>query len=192
LLNTNLPVLIFWHKFQAEGNRDYCRVEISEDYGFNWTEITNFTGTNNTWNMVQLDLSQFKAEPFMIRFRLTSNGNYQYFGWYIDDVEIKDLNPNAIIVDEVADIPKTYSLEQNYPNPFNPTTNIRFGLPIPGWVRLNVYNSLGQKVETLLNKERPAGYHDIRFNGSNLASGLYFYILEAESFRQIRKMLLIK
>jgi hypothetical protein len=89
-------------------------------------------------------------------------------------------------------IPKSFSLEQNYPNPFNPTTTIRYGLPNRSHVTLIVYNTLGQQVAQLMNGEEEAGYHSVRFDGSNLASGVYFYRLQAGTYVETRKLLLLK
>jgi hypothetical protein len=89
-------------------------------------------------------------------------------------------------------IPTQYALDQNYPNPFNPFTTITYALPEQGNVELTVYNSLGQKVKTLVNKHQQAGYHSYIFNGNSVASGIYFYSLKTASYQQTRKMLLIK
>jgi hypothetical protein len=90
--------------------------------------------------------------------------------------------------------PKLYSyrLEQNYPNPFNPVTTINYSLQKQSQVELSVYNTLGQKVFTLVNGPQLAGQYAIPFNGTSLASGIYFYQLKAGEFSQIRKMVLMK
>ena len=88
--------------------------------------------------------------------------------------------------------PKEFKLEQNYPNPFNPTTTIQFAVPAVSDVKLEVFNILGQKVSTLVNRRMEAGLHTVNFNASNLASGVYFYRLQSGSFVQTKKMLLIK
>ncbi|MCF6269353.1 MAG: YCF48-related protein [Melioribacteraceae bacterium] len=85
-----------------------------------------------------------------------------------------------------------YILEQNYPNPFNPTTNINFSIPVTGHVKLTVYNTIGQRVATLVNGIKNAGYHNISFNAANLISGIYFYKLESGDFVQVEKMMLLK
>ncbi len=89
-------------------------------------------------------------------------------------------------------VPKTYSLSQNYPNPFNPSTQIQFGLPKSGNVKLIVYDILGREVKTLVNEYRTAGTYQIAFDASSLASGVYFYKIEANDFVQTKKMLLVK
>ncbi|AFN75857.1 5'-nucleotidase domain-containing protein [Melioribacter roseus P3M-2] len=90
------------------------------------------------------------------------------------------------------EIPNGYALEQNFPNPFNPTTSIRFTLAKPEVVKLTVYNILGQKVATLVNGPMTAGQHLVHFNASNLASGIYFYGIEAGNFKTFKKMILLK
>jgi hypothetical protein len=89
-------------------------------------------------------------------------------------------------------IPKVFALNQNYPNPFNPTTNIKFQLPKQTFVSLKVYDILGRVVQTVVNEQKDPGYYDINFDGSNLASGLYFYKLEAGNFVDTKKMILVK
>jgi hypothetical protein len=85
-----------------------------------------------------------------------------------------------------------YTLNQNYPNPFNPVTIISYALTNSGFVNLTVLDMLGQEVITLVNEERPAGYHEVRFNGGNLTSGMYLYKIQVGSYTEIKKMLLMK
>jgi len=93
---------------------------------------------------------------------------------------------------EVELAPTTFTLDQNYPNPFNPTTMIRFSLPTASVVTLNVYNTLGEKVVTLLNGAMESGYHQVSFDAANLPSGLYLYEIKAGEFSSIKKMVLLK
>jgi hypothetical protein len=95
-------------------------------------------------------------------------------------------------VDENTSLPTTFSLAQNFPNPFNPTTTIRFVLPNAGKVKVTVYNLHGEEVRTLVDGEVAAGYHDVTFDGSDLASGIYFCRLEADELVATQKMLLAK
>jgi flagellar hook assembly protein FlgD len=85
-----------------------------------------------------------------------------------------------------------YALDQNYPNPFNPSTAIQFSLEKPGKTVLEIYNTLGQKVATLVNGELSAGAHRYQWNASGLASGVYFYRLQSNEFVATKKMILVK
>ncbi len=94
--------------------------------------------------------------------------------------------------EDAPGLPVSFTLEQNYPNPFNPTTTIRFGLPQSTDVRLAVYDMLGRRVTTLVDAPHPAGWHEVAFDASRLASGVYFYRIEAGTFSQTHTMLLVK
>lgn len=91
-----------------------------------------------------------------------------------------------------TEIPSAYKLSQNYPNPFNPTTKINFDITRGDFVKLAVYNTLGQKVTDLVNKELSAGSYEVTWNAGSLAAGIYFYRLETGSFNETKKMLLVK
>jgi DUF1680 family protein len=88
--------------------------------------------------------------------------------------------------------PHFFKLNQNYPNPFNPTTTITFALPKACTVKLKVYDTVGRLITTLIDKKLEAGSHTVDFNASNLASGIYFYLLKAGDFSSIKKSVLIK
>jgi hypothetical protein len=94
-------------------------------------------------------------------------------------------------VDE-KQIPTEFSLAQNYPNPFNPTTIIKYALPKNLHVTLEVFNALGQRVMSLVDEMKEAGYHEATLDGNTLASGVYIYKVTAGSFVDSRKLLLIK
>jgi hypothetical protein len=100
-------------------------------------------------------------------------------------------DPTGIAKTE-PDIPREFILYQNYPNPFNPSTKIKFALPKAEDVIIEVYNTLGQKVEILLNQHMKAGQHEVELNASNLSSGVYFYKIEAGEFQDVKKMILLK
>lgn len=89
-------------------------------------------------------------------------------------------------------VPENFSLEQNYPNPFNPATVIRFGIPAEQYITLSVYNSLGERMNLLIDSKLSAGSYEVSFDGSSLSSGVYFYTLHSENIRLTRKMLLIR
>jgi hypothetical protein len=88
--------------------------------------------------------------------------------------------------------PRDFALSQNYPNPFNPSTTIKFELPKVSQVSLSVYDVLGRQVSVLANERREAGAYEVKFDGSNLASGVYFYRLQAGDFTQTKRLLLLK
>ena len=88
--------------------------------------------------------------------------------------------------------PDEFLLYQNYPNPFNPSTTIKFSLPKQESVIIAIYNTLGEKLETLLNKKMPAGSHEVEFNAQNISSGIYFYHIQAGEFQDVKKMVLIR
>jgi hypothetical protein len=90
------------------------------------------------------------------------------------------------------EIPKVYALYQNFPNPFNPTTNISFDLPRISLTRITLYDLLGREVDVLVNEMLAAGKYNIDFNAGHLASGVYFYKIEAENFVDKRKMIIVK
>jgi hypothetical protein len=89
-------------------------------------------------------------------------------------------------------IPSGYSLAQNYPNPFNPTTTIGYQLGAAAHVRIEVVDILGRKVATLIDRIQVAGSHEVVWDASGAASGIYFYTIDAGSFAATRKMVLIK
>ena len=97
---------------------------------------------------------------------------------------VKDLHP--------ARRPEVYSLGQNFPNPFNPTTVISYQLPVNTVVTLNVYDVLGREVKTIISERQTAGAHSVTFDASSLASGVYFYRLQAGAFVETRKLIVMK
>ncbi len=96
------------------------------------------------------------------------------------------------IQQEVELTPSQFSLSQNYPNPFNPSTSIDFTLPKAEKVRITIYNQLGQQVSQIADQEYSSGSYSIKFDGNNLSSGVYYYRIEAGSFVQTKKMVLLK
>ncbi len=106
----------------------------------------------------------------------------------------RKLNPSEIPIGIKQDlqIVREYRLFQNYPNPFNPSTTISYYIQKNGYVSLKVYNVLGSLVATLVNGNQTIGAKEIAFDGSNLASGIYYYTIETEGFRDTKKMILVK
>jgi len=95
-------------------------------------------------------------------------------------------------IDDEVPVPDVYFLSENYPNPFNPTTNVKYGLPEDAHVTIMLYDILGRQVGTLVNEDQQAGYHQVQFNGDKLASGMYFFRMQAGDFAETKKMMLLK
>ncbi len=94
-------------------------------------------------------------------------------------------NDKDLIVDN-------FKLYQNYPNPFNPTTTIKYSIPSDGFVKLSVFNSIGEEVSTLVNEFKPGGSYEVEFNADVLTSGVYFYRIQVGSFVKTKKMVLLR
>jgi len=109
-----------------------------------------------------------------------------------DAIVAKFENANWIEDKEIGSLPFHYHLSQNYPNPFNPITEIKYTLPRDCWVRLEVYNILGQKVASLVDGEQKAGFKTVRWDAGSFSSGIYFYRLKAGGFVETKKMVLIR
>jgi len=101
-------------------------------------------------------------------------------------------NGGVTAVEEISSTPAKFNLSQNYPNPFNPSTSIRFSIPQSGNVKLDVFNTLGQKVASILNEQMNAGTHSVEFDASELVSGVYLYRISAANYTQSKRMMLIK
>ena len=117
----------------------------------------------------------------------------EFEGW---DESITGVEINAELL-KSKHIPTEFGLSQNYPNPFNPTTNISYQLPDPCSVLITVYTIQGQLVTTLVNSDLEAGYHSVvwngtNFNGESVSSGVYFYSIQSDNFKFVKKMLLMK
>jgi hypothetical protein len=120
----------------------------------------------------------------LIHINLYSNG-YHYWS---DSLNFLATN----IIESKYNLPKKYSLSQNHPNPFNPRTVISWQLAVSSDVELNVYNLLGQKVATLVSENQNAGIHSIEWDAGNLSSGVYFYMIKAGEWQDVKKMILLK
>jgi hypothetical protein len=101
-------------------------------------------------------------------------------------------NPAVGMAGVDANVSKGFQLFQNYPNPFNPLTTIEFDLPKNSDVIIEVYNTTGQKINTLIKERMSAGSHLVEFNAQNLSSGVYFYRIEAGEYQDVKKMILIR
>jgi len=96
------------------------------------------------------------------------------------------------IENDYPEVITDFQLYQNFPNPFNPSTQIKFDLPKTSKVQVNIFNALGEKIESLVNETLTPGKYQYNWKPKNLASGIYFYTIQAEDFKSVKKMLLVK
>jgi len=192
--------LSFWHGAVIQENNDVGYIEISGN-NTDWDTVSTITGVGVERDEVIRITSYISNSDLWIRFRLTSDSTTSFIGWLVDDIYLMvDTTVKMATAEELAVLPKEFSLEQNYPNPFNPTTTIRFDLPQAGDVKLVIYNILGREVETLVSTWREAGRHEVVWTVGDQASGVYFYRLtvgqdgpgKPGSYTQTRKMVLLK
>ncbi len=123
------------------------------------------------------------------QFVFTVNGMPTSLDFDPDNHILKNLTITGV---KESQAPLKFQLSQNYPNPFNPTTKISYSIPQRSKVILNVYNALGEKVAVLVDKEQNGGTYTISFNGKRLASGVYFYRIQANNFTETKKMILLR
>ena len=122
-----------------------------------------------------------------------------YSEFEVPEVTAQQLAKTGVEAETENSLPETFSLAQNYPNPFNPVTTIRYALPENSHVSIKVYDMLGREVTELVNSIKSSGYHEVKFDGSNLSSGVYIYLMETspstssgQGFREIKKLVLMK
>jgi hypothetical protein len=104
------------------------------------------------------------------------------------------MNMNFLVGNPIvqSEVPNKFALEQNYPNPFNPSTSIKYSLPKQSWVKIVIYDVLGRETSVLVNELQQPGNYAVPFDGSLIASGVYFYKIDAGDFSDVKKMVLIK
>ncbi|MFZ0390093.1 MAG: S8 family serine peptidase [Calditrichia bacterium] len=167
------------------------KMHISSDGGANWTELweAENDGQGWLWRQKSIDLSSYANQQHL---KLA----WQYVGndgdlVALDGIKVQT-NPATGIGDEKDNRITDYALYQNYPNPFNPVTTISFNLPRAENIKLLIFNVLGEKVEEVVSGRMNAGHQTISWNAANYPSGIYYYRLDAGSFRETKKMILLK
>ena len=180
-IGQNLPDIPTWSITVNPNNSSHLFVgnEIgvyqSVDSGKNWQNING----NLPDAVFAIDLIISRSNN---KLRLATHGNGAY------EIDINQLTN----IEEFDNRIRGFELLQNYPNPFNPSTSISYILPMDAFVKLEIFNSLGQKVEELVSDQQLAGKYIINFDASNMSSGTYFYKLTTPSFSETKKMTLIK
>jgi uncharacterized protein (DUF362 family) len=186
------------------GSDEALKVFLNGAVVYNYAGTRSFAGTESYKDTVTITLRKGLN-------RLLVKG-YQNIGSYNFSVNICDVEPNVLyrgnrvwgltfgtdpgtlnaVAGSSDHLPGGPELLPCFPNPFNPSTTIRYGLPRRAAVELAIYNSLGQLVALLQNGEQEAGYHEVRFDGSGLSSGVYFYRIQAGDVFQTRKLVLVR
>ena len=151
---------------------------------------------------LETSAGKFSKENFDLKWSADENNFKTKIVAFENDklVEVTDIRNHYMDLDNNAngttenslEIPTEFSLAQNYPNPFNPSTTINYSLPNTQYTVLKIYDITGKEVMTLINETKPAGRYQVKFDGSNLGSGVYFYKISAGSFTALKRMLLIK
>ena len=146
--------------------------------GWNRVGFISGNGTTSSINIYSFTDRNLSSGKYNYRLKqIDYNGNYEYFS----------LNSDVIIA-----TPKNFFLGQNYPNPFNPSTVINYNIPQDSYVKIKLYDNTGREVRTLLSEFISAGYYTINFNVSDLASGIYFYNINAGEYTATKKMMLVR
>jgi len=141
------------------------------------------TGGWQNWESVTIPGIYLPFGIHSLQFRIIFSGfNFSYIDFELVSTDVEG----------ETNTPYSFRLDQNYPNPFNPTTSIQYSIPEPSSVTLKVYDMLGNEIETLVNEEKEKGVYTVKFDTPRLSSGIYFYKLQAGSFLQTRKMILLK
>ena len=148
------------------------------------------------WSSFNMGFAESKTSNTMVKsvagqsfVGSSQQANTQVISGFLADTLFRSI---FVAVKSIDELPNRYSLAQNYPNPFNPSTTIHFELPKESHVTMKVYNMLGQEVLVVLDEEKVAGRYDVRIDGSNLSSGVYFYSLHVGAFTETKKLLLLK
>ena len=143
-----------------------------------WSKVGFVKGSGNSNSPKNYSFIDDNPPSGTVEYRLKqidNNGNFKY---------------SQIVT--VISLPTKFELWQNYPNPFNPTTTIQYAVPKAEHITLKVYDELGNEVTTLVNENKEAGQYRVSFNGSNFASGIYFYRITAGDFTEVKKLMLLK
>lgn len=153
-----------------------------------WTEDTSAPAPAARGNARMAETNLNSAKPIVL-----FGGSSDQVAAFGDTWEfVAVLQKNSAPVWESAAQPEAYKLDQNYPNPFNPTTTISYQLPKETYVKLSVYDALGQQITMLIDGQVDAGYHQVIWNAADQPSGTYVYRLEAGDIVQTRRMVLLK
>ena len=182
---------------------DYAVVgaPMDDDNGISSGSAYVFKRTGTSWAQEAKLLPSDGAVGDDFGWSVSISGGYAVVGAYLDDDNGTDAGSAYVysgfttpvgVENEEVGLPVEFSLSQNYPNPFNPVTVIEYELPEASEASLVIYNLRGEEIARLVDGQQQAGYHKVIWNASNVASGVYFYRLQAGNFVQTRKLVLLK
>jgi len=180
--------LVVWQDYRNGNDFDIYGAEVSTEGGV----IRSFSISMQEGDQIQPALSRGSDNQILVVY---SGWTSEYDGKLYNSMRIwgKMLGePVSAINDNSETLVRHFNLQQNYPNPFNPTTTIKYQISDMVFVTLMVYDVLGREIATLVNEEKPVGTYEITWYSDNLPSGIYFYRLEAGSFVETKKMVLLR
>lgn len=174
-------VILNWTTQSEINNRGfYVERTTSENFNSDWENLTFIPGKGNSTLTNQYVFEDNNLNTGIYRYRLKQtdfNGSFEYH----------ELNSDVVI-----NAPDKYELSQNYPNPFNPQTSINYSLPSDNFVSLIIYDLGGREIKTLVKEFKKAGRYEVTFNGSDVSSGIYSYVIKAGNYKEIKRMILVK
>ncbi|MFA6978909.1 MAG: T9SS type A sorting domain-containing protein [Ignavibacteriaceae bacterium] len=177
VIASNQSVDLMWQTATEVNNNGF---EVERNSTASWSKIGFVEGNGTTTTPKKYSFHDENLPDGKYSYRLKQidfDGRFEY--------------SHSVVV-EISDAPKVFALSQNYPNPFNPSTKIKFSIPQTSFVTLKVYDMLGKEIITLINEEKTIGNYEIDFNASNLSSGVYFYKIQASSFIDTKKFILLR
>ena len=175
----NSKVILNWNTATEINNSGFSIQRKTDNH---WNDIGFVAGNGtttekNSYSFVDdISMLENNAKIYYRLKQIDYNGTFSYS----DEVNIE------------SGAPRKYSLEQNYPNPFNPATTIKYSIAKDGFVKVEVFNLIGEKVAVLVNTNQKAGSYEIKFDAAAFSSGLYFYSIQSEDYNAVRKMVLMK
>jgi subtilisin family serine protease len=204
LSSSDYAVITYAARNMLRPAKDLGYLELSADNGETWTDVAKFSSLKPQWKEYFIPIGEFTGVGFdnvLLRIRLkTKTGDIteKFTGMEIDNIFVReDIVQSVSEENSASALPVDFSLAQNFPNPFNPTTTIEYNVPQNSHVNIEIYNMLGQRIRTLIDQNKSAGNYSIVWNakddsGVNVASGMYFYRMDAGDFSALRKLVLLK
>jgi hypothetical protein len=202
LEDTGLPVELISFtavKQYADVLLEWQTASELNNYGF---EVQRQVGSRQAivgkWELVSfVNGNGNSSSPKFYKYTDTEINNSSVYHYRLKQIDTDGSFTYSHSISVTVDIPEYFSLAQNYPNPFNPFTAIKYSISSVGTyritpVQLKIYDILGNDIETLVNEEKPAGTYEVKFDGSELTSGMYFYRIQIGNFVETKKMVFMK